>query len=123
MLQDAVQFIQTHDDFLLIAHVSPDGDTLGSCLALYCALLKMNKRAKVSCSDALPVKYAYLPHAKEIVPYDRVSDFRSIITVDCADIARMGRCMPYFSEAEDSRFQINFSATRPSSHLRNDLQP
>ena len=41
MLQDAVRFLRTYDDILLIAHVSPDGDTLGSNFALYGALLEL----------------------------------------------------------------------------------
>ena len=30
MLSDAVTFLKEHTDFLLIAHVAPDGDALGS---------------------------------------------------------------------------------------------
>ena len=51
MLQDAVRFLRAHDDILLIAHVSPDGDTLGSCFALYGALLELGKHAQVVCEN------------------------------------------------------------------------
>jgi phosphoesterase RecJ-like protein len=48
MLQDAVRFLRTYDDILLIAHISPDGDTLGSSFALYGALLELGKQAQWS---------------------------------------------------------------------------
>ena len=66
MLNEAVAFIETHSDFLLIAHVAPDGDAFGSCLALQKLLEQLGKRARVVCDDPVPHLYAFLPGADQI---------------------------------------------------------
>ena len=47
MLNEAVAFIEAHSDFLLIAHVAPDGDAFGSCLALQKLLEQLGKRMQI----------------------------------------------------------------------------
>lgn len=91
MLSDAVAFITKHDSFLLIAHVAPDGDTLGSCFALKRLLEQLGKRAWVICDDPMPHLYAFLPGAQEILPPDADADAEAIVAVDCADTGRMGK--------------------------------
>ena len=91
MLNNAVRFIRAHDDILLIAHVSPDGDTLGSCLALYAALFQLGKTAQIVCEDAVPQIYRFLPNSDQIVQPDKARRTESVISVDCADIARAGK--------------------------------
>lgn len=38
----------------IIGHVNPDGDTIGSCLALQQGLAQLGKRAAVFCQDKVP---------------------------------------------------------------------
>jgi phosphoesterase RecJ-like protein len=56
----AADILKKANDVLIISHSSPDGDTLGSAFALYRALLKTGRRARVECSDELPDKYNYI---------------------------------------------------------------
>ena len=100
MLQDAVRFLRTHDDLLLIAHVSPDGDTLGSCFALYGALLELGKHAQVVCEDPVPAIYRFLPFSDQLIPPEQAKPAEAVVCVDCADIARTGRCEPLFRAAK-----------------------
>ncbi|MDR0850281.1 MAG: bifunctional oligoribonuclease/PAP phosphatase NrnA [Christensenellaceae bacterium] len=44
----------------LFAHVSPDGDTLGSCQALKIALTNMGKRAHIYCDGIVPFNFRFL---------------------------------------------------------------
>ena len=96
----AAEFIKTHDDFLLIAHVSPDGDALGSCLALYCALLSLGKCAQVVCEEPVPHTYRFLPHADSVLLPVEAKPAKTVIAVDCADILRTGACKVLFQAAE-----------------------
>lgn len=108
----AAEFIKTHDDFLLIAHVSPDGDTLGSCLALYCALLSLGKKAQITCEEPVPHTYRFLPHADRVcLPKDAVPA-ETVIAVDCADILRTGDCKDLFLAAKHT-LCIDHHATNP----------
>ena len=52
--------------FLISVHVSPDGDALGSQLALMLALKKLNKTVTVHNLDPVPEIYLFLPHAGTI---------------------------------------------------------
>lgn len=100
MLQDAVRFLRTYDDILLIAHVSPDGDTLGSSFALYGALLELGKHAQVVCEDPVPAIYRFLPFSEQLVPPEQARPAEAVVCVDCADIGRAGRCEPIFRAAK-----------------------
>ena len=99
MLQDAVRFLRTHDDILLIAHVSPDGDTLGSSFALYGALLELGKHAQVVCEDPVPAIYHFLPFSDQLITPEKARPAEAVICIDCADLARTGRCEPLFQAA------------------------
>lgn len=67
------------DDIAILCHRSPDGDTVGSAMALYYALKKLGKRVAVKCADPLPARFSYLyPEA-----FDEVSG-RYVVAVDTA---------------------------------------
>ena len=91
MLSDAVAFLRAYDSFLLIAHVAPDGDALGSCLALKLLLERMGKRAQVVCDDPMPHLCAFLPGAAEVLAGDAEIDAQALVAVDCADVGRAGK--------------------------------
>jgi phosphoesterase RecJ-like protein len=90
MLSDAVAFLTKYDSFLLMAHVAPDGDTLGSCLALQKLLQQRGKQAWVVCDDPLPHLYAFLPGADGLLAPDAAVDAQAFVAVDCADVGRTG---------------------------------
>ena len=90
MLSDAVAFLKEHIDFLLIAHVAPDGDALGSCLALQRLLRQLGKQARVVCDDPVPHLYAWLPGAEDVLLGNDAIDAEAVVTVDCADAGRAG---------------------------------
>jgi phosphoesterase RecJ-like protein len=54
------------NSFLISVHVNPDGDALGSQLALMLALKKLNKTVIMHNLDAVPEIYSFLPHVDEI---------------------------------------------------------
>lgn len=119
MLNAAADFIRAHDDFVLIAHVSPDGDTLGSSLALYAGLRKLGKRATVVCEDPVPAIYRFLPYADVIRTPDKVASAPAVVTVDCADIARTGASKPLVDAAQ---FSLNIDHHRTNdAFLKNNF--
>lgn len=54
----AAQWLRERDNFLLLTHVRPDGDTLGSAAALALALRKLGKRAWVGYNSGVTETYA-----------------------------------------------------------------
>jgi phosphoesterase RecJ-like protein len=84
--------IRSHDRFLLVTHENPDGDALGSILALKLALDQLGKDSVMYLyGDApLPVEYSFMPLAelRRRLPDDWRE--RVLITVDCANETRIG---------------------------------
>ncbi|MDO4543026.1 MAG: bifunctional oligoribonuclease/PAP phosphatase NrnA [Clostridia bacterium] len=111
-LKAARSFIERNDNFLLIAHVSPDGDTLGSCLALYEALLQCKKRVQIACEEPVPPLYSFLKYSERVVNLEGINPFDSVICIDCADIRRTGFLQPLVEGAKHS-FCIDHHETNP----------
>ena len=61
-----LQEIQQRRRFLVTSHARPDGDAIGSTLALAQILRKMGKSADVVLADPVPVIYQPLPHSETI---------------------------------------------------------
>src|SRR3954451_3695009 len=84
--------IRSHDRFLLVTHENPDGDALGSILALKLALDQLGKDSVMYLyGDApLPVEYSFMPLAelRRRLPDDWRE--RVMVAVDCANETRIG---------------------------------
>src|SRR5260370_37664980 len=61
-----VNLVRRHQRFLLTTHVRPDGDGLGSMLALADALESQGKQARLVVASSLPPRYAFLAPAGRI---------------------------------------------------------
>ena len=86
-LRQTCDFILEHDNYLILTHAMPDGDTLGSAYALCAGLINMGKKAKVVCSDELPRQYEYF--TKKVV-FPEFSE-ETIISCDVADRKLLGK--------------------------------
>ena len=85
-LETAVEFLKTRDNFLILTHSHPDGDTLGSAFALKYALEAVGKRANVKCNDTVAKKFDYLGKVCE----DECA-FDALVAVDVADTKLLGK--------------------------------
>src|SRR5215475_12301112 len=63
MLQQILSAIEQKHRFVLVSHARPDGDAVGSVLALYQVLLQRGKQAVAILSDPVPLLYKSLPFA------------------------------------------------------------
>lgn len=122
MLSDAVRFLLEQDDFTIIAHVSPDGDTLGSCLALYLALTRAGKQARLVCEDPVPQIYRFLPSAGDFLPAGSAPAAKTAVAVDCADLARTGAAERLFRQARHT-LNIDHHSTNGSYGEVNYVEP
>jgi len=91
MLDATIKQIEQYENFLIIFHESPDGDAIGSSLALRAALRSKGKAAVLACKDPVPAVFSFLlPDGVEIVNDFLSSDYDAIITIDCGDSKRTG---------------------------------
>ena len=89
--QEAYELIKNNKNFLVVSHKNPDGDSIGSEIALTMALMKMGKNVYIYNSDPVPEKYSKFPKATLVQTQKKNFDEDIIIFVDCADIERVGR--------------------------------
>ncbi len=74
---------------LVVSHVRPDGDAIGSLLALGLALQNAGKQVEMVLNDGIPPLFAHLPGATLVKTVPQAA-FDLFITVDCADFKRTG---------------------------------
>lgn len=84
--KQAAEFIKNCDNVLILAHSSPDGDTVGSSFALCRALRNLGKRVNVSCADEIPEKYDYI--TDWCAP--QIFDVETVIACDVAGVHLLG---------------------------------
>ncbi len=88
-LEQVLQEIGQRQHFLVTSHARPDGDAVGSTLALSQILRKMGKTAEVVLGDVLPVIYKPLPFADTIVHAARVNgSYDAAIVLECDSVQR-----------------------------------
>src|SRR4051812_11569402 len=85
---EIIRAVNTHDNFMVVAHVGPDGDAIGSGLALKFALEGLGKKAVVISQDGVPQSCRFLPRQEEVlrtVPNDFAHDFKlqCVFIIDC----------------------------------------
>lgn len=85
-VRSAAAFLKKNDDYIILTHVSPDGDTLGSAYALALGLRSIGKKAYVVCSDDVPARYDYFVKQAALEPID----YKTIVAVDVADAKLLG---------------------------------
>lgn len=82
------------DRFLIACHENPEGDAIGSELALALALRKMGKTATVLNADPVPFNLRFLPGADSVLGEEDGSRYEVAVVVDCGSSGRTGRVAP-----------------------------
>lgn len=116
--------IKNAKKILLLSHVNPDGDTLGSMCAMYSVILKrFKKKADMSIVSNIPFNYRFLPNVELAQRYfDKSLVYDLVITLDVAAIDRVKEAKIFFDKAKCT---INFDhhKTNPSFGDYNLIEP
>ncbi len=91
MLDNIRQLFKDARRALLVSHIRPDGDAIGSTLGLGLALRQAGVDAQMALADGVPFSYRHLEGSKQVLrsPGD-LSQYDTVIVVDCADLKRTG---------------------------------
>lgn len=116
-LASLCEFLKSHDKYVVLTHVNPDGDTLGSAYGLKLGLKKLGKRVQVVCCDEIPNKYDYFIDDSEC-------DFipETVVAVDVADIKLLGDLYERFEGRIDLNIDHHVSNTHYAKRLYLDAQ-
>ncbi|KXG43427.1 bifunctional oligoribonuclease/PAP phosphatase NrnA [Tepidibacillus infernus] len=98
-LSQAGQFIKQHDNYLIVSHINPDGDTISSSLTMALLLRFLGKSFTLVNEDPIPDKFNFLPLSDQILSISEIKNtFSHVITVDVADQKRMGMISPLLTD-------------------------
>jgi phosphoesterase RecJ-like protein len=88
---DVLELIRTGRRFVLLAHLYPDGDVLGSQLGLGLALRDAGRTVTFACRHAVSEPLDFLPGAGEVQQWkEGRGEYDVVVTVDTPDPARVG---------------------------------
>lgn len=109
-MKQLAEFIKCGDNFAVISHVSPDGDTMGSAAALLYALKKLDKKAYWVCDGKIPADYMKIPEIAGLVEYKKPKKVDCVIAVDVSAPDRLGNCLELFNNTKN-KAQIDHHIT------------
>jgi phosphoesterase RecJ-like protein len=110
-LQDSAQaLIASAKRILLLSHVAPDGDAIGSLLGLSWALRSAGKITAPACADPCPETFLFLPGASEVTKKAE-GPFDLVIILDCADQSRAGKLAERLGRQPD--INVDHHVTNP----------
>lgn len=104
---EIIEKFNTSNKIAVFCHARPDGDALGGALAITLMLKKLGKDACMCCEDLPPLKFAFLDTMKEVNQQLPGGDYDLFVSVDCADINRMGVFSKRFSSFKKTTVNID----------------
>jgi len=118
--QEFEEIVKSSKNILIISHVNPDGDTLGTMCGLHSAILKQyKKKAEMLILSKLPKVYEFLPkieEAKSLDMFDKSREYDLVITVDVASLDRLIDAQILFERA---KYTINIDHHKTNNDYGN----
>ena len=112
-LAQIADYLRERDDFVICGHVSPDGDCIGSQLALWHALKSMGKNATCVLvkPDPLGAALDFLPGTGEMVAAEQFDGVcKTFVGVDVPNRERIGQAACAILDAADASVTIDHHA-------------
>lgn len=115
-IQKAKKYVENGESFVIVTHVTPDGDAIGSALGLYHFLTAYGKdNVSVVVPNDFPQFYKWMPGHKEIIIHEKYPDFaeqliREADVIFCLDFnepKRIEKLAPAVVAAEGRRVMID----------------
>ena len=112
-----VEFVRSHQKFLIMTHVRPDGDALGSEIGLACALREMGKTERVAIVGELGPRYEFTntpstPIERFRPPGDAFRDVDAIVVVDTGTWAQLKEFGPFMRSMNCGKAVIDHHRTQ-----------
>jgi len=114
-LKKVSQAIKRNKRFLIASHINPEGDSLGSQLAMSYLLRLLGKDVVIVSDDTVTSEYGFLPGLKRIKNVKQIpnlSTFDCLVLLDCSNLSRCGRVKDF---KKNCRLFINID-----HHISND---
>ena len=125
-ISEIKELLASSKKIAIIPHRSPDGDAMGSTLALYHFLIKMNHEVKVVAPNDFPDFLAWLPASEKVVIFENetelaskiITDAALVFTLDFNALHRTGLAMEAFLKELDTTFIMIDHHQSPDSYAK-----
>lgn len=115
------ELIAKRQPVLITTHEAPDGDCIGSALALALALRQKGLKVSVVNKDPVPETLTFLAGSQEVLlPASLSTEFEVAIIVDCTDLGRLGFELP---QGETQLINIDHHVSNTSFGTYNYVNP
>jgi len=88
-IQSAFRELRSAKRVLVVSHIRPDGDAVGSLTGLGLSLQNLGKEVQMVLSDGMPKIFRHLPGSDQ-VKHRPTGSFDMTLVLDCSDIERTG---------------------------------
>lgn len=90
ILSKLLELIKENKSFLIVSHINPEGDAIGSSIALALCLKKINKSVYILNKEPVPDTLRFLPSSDLISQKIPVKTFDVVFVIDCHTLERTG---------------------------------
>ena len=125
-ISEIKELLASSKKIAIIPHRSPDGDAMGSTLALYHFLIKMNHEVTVVAPNDFPDFLAWMPASEKVVIFENetelasqnIKDAEIVFTLDFNALHRTGLAMEAFLKELDTTFIMIDHHQSPDSYAK-----
>ena len=93
LFQQVGQQLLQADNILVVSHIRPDGDAVGSLLGLGLVLRELGKNVQMVLQDGIPSSFKHLD-GSQFVQRKATAEFDLVCVLDCSDLLRAGNVIP-----------------------------
>ncbi|HMA58963.1 MAG TPA: bifunctional oligoribonuclease/PAP phosphatase NrnA [Halanaerobiales bacterium] len=119
-LQEIVEYIKENDDYLIIGHIDPDGDAIGSIMAFKFLLNHLNKNSLLLLHSDLTKEYDILFKYLNSDEYyifnkgneEQLKEYNKVIALDSANIERLGDYKPIIENKQIVNIDHHYDNSR-----------
>ncbi len=109
--QAAADAIDAARSILVVSHIAPDGDAVGSLLGIAQSLRARGKKVKAAIDDGVPAALRFVPGSESILPALSAGRFDLLIAVDSSDLSRIGKAGAYGLENSGRAINLDHHPT------------
>jgi len=96
-MDSIIRQLKKSDHILIATHTHPDGDAIGSLIALGLSLKALNKNITLYNESPIPAVYRFLPEVHLVVNKIGKTNYDTAVILDCGDLNRIGEAVSIVS--------------------------
>lgn len=91
-MDQIIRHLKNSNHIFLASHTDPDGDAIGSLIAMGLALDALNKKTTLYNESSIPAVYRFLPSVERVVRHISPTNiYDTAVILDCGDLKRIGK--------------------------------